>query len=138
VAARARFVLWLGTHADMNAGRRPSQDSEANLRLVVSLAERYAGRGVPLSDLVQWGNAGLLRAAARYDPAKGYQFAAYATWWIRQAITRGLAGRPPSIPAQAPGTAPADGLTQAELRVRQALGREPTAEELAAELDPSV
>ena len=68
---------------------------DANLRLVVSLASRYSGRGVPFLDLVQEGNLGLARAADRYDPGKGYPFATYATWWIRQAITRAIAGQVP-------------------------------------------
>jgi RNA polymerase primary sigma factor len=73
---------------------------EANLRLVVSVAKRFAGRGVLFLDLIQEGNLGLVRAADRYDPGKGYTFATYATWWIRQAITRAIAGQLP--PARRP------------------------------------
>ena len=72
----------------------------ANLRLVVSLAKRFAGRGVPLLDLIEAGNRGLIRALDRYDPGKGYRFHTYATWWIRQAITRAIAGQGP--PTQMP------------------------------------
>jgi len=120
--------------------------AEANLWLVVSLAERFTGRGVPYPDLIQAGNRGLTRAVHRYDPAKGYGFATYATWWIRQAITRALADRLRDIPAARPGPGAGvehagpgdgDGLTLTERRVQQDLGREPTPEELAAELDLS-
>jgi RNA polymerase primary sigma factor len=107
---------------------------EAHLRLVVSIAERFADRGVPFLDLVQEGNLGLTRAVEKYDSGKGYAFGTYATWWIRQAITRALANRA--------GTPVAPALTAEELaeivavqrRLARELGREPTPEELAAEL----
>jgi RNA polymerase primary sigma factor len=218
-AGRARFLAWLGAHADgdaladyrarvarvrrltneeeadlgrrLGAGRRaqerlaegggalPSearaelervaQDGllagnrlmEANLWLVVSLAGRFAGRGVPFSDLVQEGNQGLIRAVQKYDPAKGYRFPTYATWWIRRAITRAETGHYPdwtrlaqaitaagreqaerqearrqaAAQVLARRSADVDGLATTEHGMLEALGREPTAEELAAELD---
>lgn len=111
--------------------------AEANLWLVVSLAERYTGRGVPSQDLILAGNRGLVRAVRKYDHGKGYQFATWATWWIRQEITRAVAGRLPvsSVEDLRPGNA--DELTTTERRMVQALGREPTPEELAAELELS-
>jgi RNA polymerase primary sigma factor len=113
---------------------------EANLGLVVSVAERFTGRGVALPDLVQEGNLGLIRAIQRYDHTKHSRFAAFATWWIRQAINRAVTGQPRLTPTTKPGAGAVDELTQAERRMVQVLGREPTPEELAAELDlhPSV
>jgi RNA polymerase primary sigma factor len=114
-----------------------SQLYEANLPLVVSVAKRYTGRGLSFLELIQEGNHGLLLAGQKYDPAKGYRFAAFATWWIRQAITRALAGAPPG--GQSTGAVPrargTDGLAQAEHKMLDELGRAPTAEELAADLD---
>jgi RNA polymerase primary sigma factor len=210
VASRARFLLWLAAHADMQqfqeraaqfprltageetglaarvaAGRRAEEQLaegrgtlpgearadleeiavdgtqagdrlfEANLWLVVSLAERYTGRGVPLNELIRQGSRGLVRAVQKFDATKGYRFATYATWWIRQAITRALADQPGTTPVPAdmvdtigklarsrdtpapePGAGGIDELTGAEQRMLQALGRQPTAEELAAELEP--
>jgi RNA polymerase primary sigma factor len=122
LAARARA----GGPDGVQAGERLV---EASLHLVVATARRYAGRGVPFADLVQAGHAGLTRAVGNYDPARGYRFGTYATWWIRQAITRTLAGRPPG---QLPDAA--DRLTRAERELLQVLGRQPSPEELAAYL----
>ncbi len=108
---------------------------EANLWLVASAADRFTGRGVPFADLIQEGNVGLVRAIQQYDHTKGYRFAPFATWWIRQAITRALPARPHLAPAPEPGAGDVDELARTERRLLQALGREPTPEELAAELD---
>jgi RNA polymerase primary sigma factor len=118
-----------------DGGRARSDLQEASLHLVVSAARRFAGRGVPFRELIQEGNLGLARAAEMYDHTKGYKFATYATWWIRQAIARAVAGRLRLIRIPVPEVSGADKLTATERRMLSALGREPTPEELAAELD---
>jgi RNA polymerase primary sigma factor len=107
---------------------------EAHLRLVVGIAERYADRGVPLLDLVRAGSAGLSRAVERFDDGKGYAFPVYATWWIRQAITRALAAhvRAPRIPDHTAEAITTE-IVAVQRRLARELGREPTPEELAAE-----
>jgi RNA polymerase primary sigma factor len=108
-----------------------------HLRLVASIAERYAGRGVPFLELIAAGNRGLIRAAEKFDDSKGHTFATYATWWIRQAITRAMADNAQSVPIPVHMARAISEIAVVQRRLSRELGREPTPEELAAELGTS-
>ena len=125
-----------GTEAEANESKK--RLAEANLRLVVSIAKRYVGRGMQFLDLIQEGNMGLLKAVDKFDYTKGFKFSTYATWWIRQAITRAIADQARTIRIPVHMVETINKVKKTNSQLLHKIGRDPSAEEIAAELDMSV